>query len=401
MPSDIDNIVDAFPYPVISQIQGPPSFATIKDIHIKLNANAASIHSNLGDGNLGYIYLTVTNEVYNTLSDVSFIEPANPGMLPVIPTTASVRQANDIQMNFKENRRIFNEYTMTDKALKQQLLSSINDIYIKALKHPISAYSKVTTKEILAHLYDRYGQLTPQDLKTNDDNMNKAYDPNTPIENLFEQIEQAVDIASTAEAPYNATQIVNVAYTLIFNTNAFPETCREWRRLPQVEKTWNNFKTIFTEAHKDYMMMQTQNNHRFHAANVTEDQHDPPPMMDNQTKEALANLASATAADRTALANLTATNERLTAHIELLTQQLTIAIGKISTLEAGNNQPTATARRNRPCQQTHYCWSHGFRVNKDGSHTSKTCTKRRPGHQENATSSNRMGGYEYGLLRQD
>ena len=123
--------------------------------------------------------------------------------------------------------------------------------------------------------------------------------------------------------------------------------------------------------------------------------------MDDQTTEALANLASTTAADRTALVNLTVTNERLTAHIEQLTQQLATAIGKISTLEAGNNQPTATTRRNRPCQQTNYCWSHGFRVNRDGSHTSKTCTKRRSGHQENATASNRMGGYEYGLLRHE
>ena len=57
--------------------------------------------------------------------------------------------------------------------------------------------------------------------------MNQPYDPYTPIENLYEQIEQAVDLAATAGAPCNATQIVNVAYTIVFNTNVFQETCRE------------------------------------------------------------------------------------------------------------------------------------------------------------------------------
>jgi len=31
--------------------------------------------------------------------------------------------------------------------------------------------------------------------------MNQPYDPNTPIENLYEQIKQAVDLAVTAGAP--------------------------------------------------------------------------------------------------------------------------------------------------------------------------------------------------------
>ena len=46
-------------------------------------------------------------------------------------------------------------------------------MFIKALKKPISGYSNVTTKALLNHLYDRYGQLTPADFKHNDDEMNR------------------------------------------------------------------------------------------------------------------------------------------------------------------------------------------------------------------------------------
>ena len=49
---------------------------------------------------MGHLYLTVTNNVYNTLSDIPFIEQTNPGMLPEIPTGALVQQANDIQRTY-------------------------------------------------------------------------------------------------------------------------------------------------------------------------------------------------------------------------------------------------------------------------------------------------------------
>ena len=92
------------------------------------------------------------------------------------------------------------------------------------------------------HLYEHYGQLTPQDLKNNNNDMNKPYNPNALIKNWFEQIEQAIDIAATARAPYNAMQIINVVYTIIFNTNTFSELCQEWLKLPQA-KNMEQFQT--------------------------------------------------------------------------------------------------------------------------------------------------------------
>ena len=405
MPSDIDNIVATFPYPTVPTIEGLPTFSTIKALHLKLNANAASVQSNLGDGNQGLIYLTVSDAVYATLSDVEFIEPLNPGTTPVYAARATAAQISQTRTDFIENRKNFNQYNNTDKALKQLLLSAVDDMFLKTLKNSISGYSRVTTKQLINHLYDRYGQLTPQDLKDNDDNLHQPYDATSPIENLFEQIETAQDIATTAGAQYNNTQILNAAYNLVFNTNAFPDSCREWRRLPQAQKTWLNFKLIFTEAHKDYMMLQSQGNHRFHAANATQEPQDDYA----NTAEALANLASATASDRAAMANLTSTNEKLTEHIENLSKQLSTALQKITSLEQSAKQqisvpagtPSTQNRPKRQIQQKYYCWTHGFKVRTDGSHTSMTCTRRRPGHQENATATNRMGGYEAGMIRKN
>ena len=101
---------------------------------------------------------------------------------------------------------------------------------------------------------------------------------------------------------------------------------------------------MFTEARKDYIMQQNQGQHRFHAANVTE-------ATDTATTvEALANLASATVPDRSAIANLTATNERLTAHIEKLSKQLSTAMQKSHLLSRQRINKFVYQQRIRPNQ---------------------------------------------------
>ena len=117
MPSVIETIVDTFPYPSVPPIERLPTYSTIKELHLKLNANAASVQSNLGDGNNVFIYLTIFDEVYNTLSDVPFIEPTNQGIVPTFLQNAPQRLQMEIRRDFDENRRVFNQYNNTDKAL--------------------------------------------------------------------------------------------------------------------------------------------------------------------------------------------------------------------------------------------------------------------------------------------
>ena len=52
---------------------------------------------------------------------------------------------------------------------------------------------------------------------------------------------------------------------------------------------------------------------------------------------------------------------------------------------ANNNKATKTKK-----VATHYCWTHGYTIT--DKQTSKNCDKRAPGHQEEATMTNRMGG---------
>ena len=63
-------IIESFPHPTIVPIVEQPTYETITKLHLKLNTNAVSIHSNRGNGQLDLIFLTLKLEVYNTISTI-------------------------------------------------------------------------------------------------------------------------------------------------------------------------------------------------------------------------------------------------------------------------------------------------------------------------------------------
>jgi hypothetical protein len=95
------------------------------------------------------------------------------------------------------------------------------------------------------------------------------YDPNQPIETLCQKIHEARAFAVAGGQPYGATMIVNVAYTLVFNTRLFPDACRAWQSRAIAEKTWSQFKLDFATAHREFCLTnQTAQQSGFHSANM-------------------------------------------------------------------------------------------------------------------------------------
>ena len=124
MPTTIDKIVDSFPFQTINPIVGTPTYQTIAEAHLKLNSNAASVHSNIGDGALGLIYLTLSPAVYNTLSATVFLAPVNPGASAVVPAGSTAAQISELHYAHTIAETVLHDYDRTDKALRQQLLSA-------------------------------------------------------------------------------------------------------------------------------------------------------------------------------------------------------------------------------------------------------------------------------------
>jgi hypothetical protein len=129
----------------------------------------------------------------------------------------------------------------------------------------------------------------------------------------------------------------------------------------------------------------------------------------------LANLATATGANRATVAAFTKSLAELTAVTKAQAEELRrlIQSGHIAPVQSPSHHSSTTVIHGngrqrcsgtndqgdggRPRYKTkhnNYCWSHGYQVGLQ--HTSATCTDRKVGHSPAATKSNIMGGDTWG-----
>jgi hypothetical protein len=235
------------------------------------------------------------------------------------------------------------------------------------------------------HLFETYGNITAVDLEINFEHMRRAWDPQQPVETLFKQIQDCADYSEAGGVLIGHPQQINVGYAKIFATGHFMSACRRWNEKPSAEKTWTHFKSHFAAAHRQHKQMQGESaaTAGYHSANAAITQNED--QMDEATIGNLANLATATAADRGVVAALTQENS-------CLAKQLEENSSELRELKALLNQERHDKRGPRGFNpsSSNYCWTHGYKVGM--THTSLTCNTPKPGHKAEATRAENMGG---------
>jgi uncharacterized protein (DUF3084 family) len=108
-------------------------------------------------------------------------------------------------------------------------------------------------------------------------------------------------------------QYVNIAFLLISNTGAIPDACRDWQRRTPMNQTWADFRREFARAQREQRRISsTASGAGYHTANVTEQYEQTQAPADTYFMTAMANLATATSADRETVTTLTRSIATLT-----------------------------------------------------------------------------------------
>jgi hypothetical protein len=203
------------------------------------------------------------------------------------------------------------------QALKKQIISVFEPTYLDILNDNMVGFANISARDMLDHLFSTYGNITAVDLEINFEHMRRAWDPQHPVESLFKQIQDCADYSETGGVLIGHPQQINVGYARnIFATGHFMSACRQWNEKHLIENTWTQFKSHFAAAHRQHKQMQGESaaTAGYYSANAavgqTEDQ------LAEATIGALANLATATAADRGVVATLTEANARLIKQLE-------------------------------------------------------------------------------------
>jgi methyl-accepting chemotaxis protein len=430
-----------FEFPELTKLHGEPTSESLFKLRNELKANAQAVYSNLSDGNHGHLALVLSDAQYAILTPQAFVRPLFPGSLLTIPVGTTAPMATVMKEAHQEAIRIFREVQGVEKALIQQIVQAVEPNYLSAIRDRASNSLRGTVYEILSHLQDSYGRVSPQMLADRDQELQSmVYNTQHPIDTVFNAVADYVDLADLGHQPLTAAQMIAKAYILLNKTRRYKTAITEWNRKPDIEKTWPNFQTHFRRAHQEFREttditledseLQRQNAHLVQ-------------QVVNGMQEAMANEAT-TDANSEALLQMTTSATRASEANQQLNNQLQQMQQAMNLLQAqvaqqgsfpphnqqnyqnqnqgyqgnqyqgyqGNQNPGGGYQGrgyqgrgyqgrgggrgyqgrggrgvNRQRNISIYCWTHG-----GSGHTSTDCSNKVNGHQNNATFENKMGG---------
>jgi hypothetical protein len=243
-------------------------------------------------------------------------------------------------------------------------------MYLDVLNDDMVGFAKISARGMLDHLVTTYGNITAVDLENNFEHMPGGMGSPTTCWILVQADSRLCRLLWGRGRHY---------WTPTANQRCICKNICNWElheRLSPVERTAAN------RQHKQ-MQGESAATVGYHSANAavgqTEDQ------MNEATIGALANLATATAADLGVVATLTEANARLAKQLEDNSNEL-------QELKALIKKERFEMRGQRSFNPSpnNYCWTHSYKV--ANTNTSLSCNFPKQGHNREATRTDNMGG---------
>jgi hypothetical protein len=309
-------------------------------------------------GSLGYAnVLAATPSVLPLLSPDSLSLPFS-ALLVSTPSTAlsektycwthgsSKVEPGTTQPQITENNRLHKRavaihslYVAVNNALRRQILDAVPRVYVRDLEHPQFAYSHISCRDLLAHLWRNFGTITASDLKSNIQSMYTPWNPVDPIETIFHRLNDAIAYSIAGRDPITEAAAVRAGYDVLEHSGLFPRACETWRTASPDTHTLANLRAIFKVADTDRKRMVTTGSLGY--------------------------------------ANVLAATPSVLPLLSPDSLSLPFSALLVSTPSTALSEKT-------------YCWTHGSSNN--CRHTSATCKNKAPGHRDDATATNTLGG---------
>jgi hypothetical protein len=216
----------SFPHPILPTVEGEPDYQTIHATRKFLQTNSRAIDTHLSGGTLGHLVLIISDASYAMITPpiaeepTLWVTPNTPGRAPAT-TDGTAAQISAARHIWESDVQTYRTYTSVQQALKKQIISVFEPMYLDILNDNMVGYAKISARDMVDHLFETYSNITAVDLEINFEHMCRAWDP----------------------------QQINVGYAKMFATGNFMSACRRWNEKPSAGKTWTHFKSHFNELH--------------------------------------------------------------------------------------------------------------------------------------------------------
>jgi hypothetical protein len=268
---------------------------------------------------------------YLLTAGVPYVEPPIPPNNPVYAGTAAA-----VALQRDQHERLLRQYEKFQalrSKIRAMLLQAVPKDYTSELLDARPAgYANLTPREIMDHLMENYGTISPLDLAANRKQLARPWNPSHSIETLISHCDRCRKFAAEGQNPISDMDYVYAMVDAIKMAGVLEKAVTDWQDKPVADQTIAACKLHFKKANKNR----------------------------------LDNLSAATPSALDANA----------------------AIG--NNAKADTKTDPAGAGKGKPKGQLgnySYCWTHGI-----CTHASNVCKFPAEGHQKEALIHNLMGG---------
>jgi hypothetical protein len=136
----------------------------------------------LGGSTLGHLGLIISDASYAMISPTTDAGPklwTTPQALGRAPsnTDGTASQISAASHIWEEDVQTYRTYTFVQQALKKQIISVFEPMYLDILNDNMVGYANISARDMLDHLFETYGNITAVNLEINFENMRRAWDP--------------------------------------------------------------------------------------------------------------------------------------------------------------------------------------------------------------------------------
>jgi hypothetical protein len=363
-------------HPTLTTLDSPPTLGGLNILRRELRANVMGIPGTGTDH--GFLGLVDSDAEYTTLAGAVYVFPEPPDAVEEGGTAAQL--ATRLRTHAAETE-LATLARQVQIDLRRMILAAVNHIYLSELEDDSYGYGSVSPKTMVAHLFANYGVVDNDAISTNLLTLNATWNPDTPIETVWERIRKAMQFGLHAGEEITEQAAIRATLGVFTEAGVLGEAITRWRteHTAPGTNTLTRFKVHFSMHNRERILQTTARAAGYHEANA----------------------ATTTA---------TATME---AQIATLTNTVATALAAFNNGGGGGGRGGGDrgGRRGRGGGGRggggrggggrggggrggdvtyYYCWTHGYSTNPQ--HTGATCRGPAAGHRAEATLDNQMDG---------
>jgi hypothetical protein len=204
--STVEDFMVIFPHPFLPTVEGEPDYQTIKATIKFLQANSRAVNTHLGGWTLGHLGLIILDVSYSNIApptsdEPTFLETPNaPGRAPA-STDGTAAQITAAPHVWEEDVQTFWTYLSVQQALKKQIISVFEPMYLEILNENMVGYANISARDMLEHLFETYSNITTVDLEINFEHMRQAWDPSSQWRHSSIRFKTVLTIRRQVESP--------------------------------------------------------------------------------------------------------------------------------------------------------------------------------------------------------